>query len=151
MLDLLIFPLCLLRLISLSNVKPLPTCGLSETQIRKKSEIAFQRNHVRVCLKRKSGIFANCVSDKPHVGKGLILLWLISWRRHREIFSMVCLKRNLRILPKSRFRQTTQSSQYWLKKFPTCFHHALPGWLHCLAGWSARPLDEQCSEVVGDP
>ena len=111
--------------------------GLSETQIRKRSEIAFQTNHVRVCLKRKSGIFANCVSDKPHVGKGLILLWLISWRRHREIFSMVCLKRNLRILPKSRFRQTTQSSQYWLKKFPTCFHHALPGWLECAPSWWA--------------
>ena len=69
--------------------------GLSETQIRKRSEIAFQTNHVRVCLKRKSGIFANCVSDKPHVGKGLILLWLISWRRHRGKIS----KSNIRFRP----------------------------------------------------
>ena len=87
--------LCLLQLISQSNIKPLPTCGLSETQFAKIPDLRFRQTRTWFRWNAISDFFRICVSDKPHVGKGLILLRLISWRRHRGKIS----KSNIRFRP----------------------------------------------------
>ena len=137
MLDLLIFPLCLLQLISLSNIKPLPTCGLSETQFAKIPDLRFRQTRTWFVWNAISDLFRICVSDKPCLSETQIVwnatlpkkispagirTWdlqihssaLILWAKVTLLFK--CLKIIL-LLQKSRRRPWTSIGQplvFWL-------------------------------------